>query len=121
FAILFQIRNMSRTYTQSMNNCPAFQLMMGSGGCPRMLRIVSRERGMAGWGGRIRTSVWWNQNPLPYHLATPQHGAHDAMSRAGMRRIARAGTYIMSAGPMRRCCGEVTRQKRADDSRAGPH
>ncbi len=25
-----------------------------------------------GWGGRIRTSVWWNQNPLPYHLATPQ-------------------------------------------------
>ena len=28
----------------------------------------------AGWGGRIRTSVWRNQNPLPYHLATPQHG-----------------------------------------------
>jgi hypothetical protein len=26
-----------------------------------------------GWGGRIRTSVWRNQNPLPYHLATP-HG-----------------------------------------------
>ena len=25
----------------------------------------------AGWGGRIRTSVWRNQNPLPYHLATP--------------------------------------------------
>src|SRR5271165_318568 len=25
-----------------------------------------------GWGGRIRTSVWRNQNPLPYHLATPQ-------------------------------------------------
>jgi hypothetical protein len=28
----------------------------------------------AGWGGRIRTSVWRNQNPLPYHLATPHHG-----------------------------------------------
>ena len=28
--------------------------------------------GMRGWGGRIRTSVWRNQNPLPYHLATPQ-------------------------------------------------
>jgi hypothetical protein len=27
---------------------------------------------LAGWGGRIRTSAWWNQNPLPYHLATPQ-------------------------------------------------
>ena len=25
-----------------------------------------------GWGGRIRTSVSRNQNPLPYHLATPQ-------------------------------------------------
>jgi hypothetical protein len=29
-----------------------------------------------GWGGRIRTSAWWNQNPLtmtkyyPFHLAT---------------------------------------------------
>ena len=29
---------------------------------------------MVGWGGRIRTSVWRNQNPLPYHLATPQWG-----------------------------------------------
>ena len=29
------------------------------------------ETGLAGWGGRIRTSVWRNQNPLPYHLATP--------------------------------------------------
>ena len=27
---------------------------------------------MSGWGGRIRTSEWRNQNPLPYHLATPQ-------------------------------------------------
>src|SRR5208282_1337923 len=25
-----------------------------------------------GWGGRIRTSEWRDQNPLPYHLATPQ-------------------------------------------------
>ena len=25
-----------------------------------------------GWGGRIRTSEWRNQNPLPYLLATPQ-------------------------------------------------
>jgi hypothetical protein len=25
-----------------------------------------------GWGGRDRTSVWRNQNPLPYRLATPQ-------------------------------------------------
>src|SRR5262245_27204983 len=26
----------------------------------------------AGWGARIRTWEWRNQNPLPYHLATPQ-------------------------------------------------
>jgi hypothetical protein len=26
----------------------------------------------SGWGGRIRTSVWRDQNPLPYRLATPQ-------------------------------------------------
>ena len=25
-----------------------------------------------GWGGRIRTYEWRDQNPLPYHLATPQ-------------------------------------------------
>lgn len=25
----------------------------------------------AGWGARIRTWEWRNQNPLPYHLATP--------------------------------------------------
>jgi hypothetical protein len=28
--------------------------------------------GLAGWGGRDRTSEWRNQNPLPYRLATPQ-------------------------------------------------
>src|SRR6185503_3296162 len=30
--------------------------------------------GLAGWGARIRTWEWRNQNPLPYHLATPQLG-----------------------------------------------
>ena len=33
---------------------------------------------MLGWGGRIRTSVWWNQNPLPYHLATPQYAVRES-------------------------------------------
>ena len=28
-------------------------------------------RGLPGWGGRDRTSECWNQNPVPYHLATP--------------------------------------------------
>lgn len=26
----------------------------------------------SGWGGRIRTLEWRDQNPLPYRLATPQ-------------------------------------------------
>ena len=38
----------------------------------RVSGIASPSAGMPGWGGRIRTSAWWNQNPLPYHLATPQ-------------------------------------------------
>ncbi len=35
------------------------------------------ETRLPGWGGRTRTSEWRNQNPLPYHLATPQRGSHD--------------------------------------------
>ena len=30
------------------------------------------ETGLFGWGGRDRTFECWNQNPVPYHLATPQ-------------------------------------------------
>ena len=30
---------------------------------------------VAGWGARIRTWEWRNQNPLPYRLATPQQAA----------------------------------------------
>ena len=28
---------------------------------------------LTGWGGRVRTSECRNQNPVPYHLATPQY------------------------------------------------
>ena len=34
--------------------------------------MVNRD----GWGGRIRTLEWRDQNPLPYHLATPQKFEH---------------------------------------------
>ncbi len=34
-----------------------------------------------GWGGRIRTSVWRDQNPLPYRLATPQLGNQQSARR----------------------------------------
>ena len=32
----------------------------------------SHVKGVAGWGGRIRTYDARYQKPLPYHLATPQ-------------------------------------------------
>jgi hypothetical protein len=32
----------------------------------------NRETGLVGWGARIRTWECRNQNPVPYHLATPQ-------------------------------------------------
>ena len=36
---------------------------------------ASRHICVDGWGGRIRTSEWRYQKPLPYHLATPQCAA----------------------------------------------
>src|ERR1700761_5444378 len=49
-------------------------LMRGHVGGFAAKRKRPGETGLAGWGGRIRTSEWRNQNPLPYHLATPQSG-----------------------------------------------
>ena len=40
---------------------------------------------VVGWGARIRTWGWRNQNPLPYHLATPH-------------RRAKAGAGVREAG-----------------------
>src|SRR5256885_14507522 len=34
---------------------------------------IPRRPDETGWGGRIRTSEWRDQNPPPYHLAAPQH------------------------------------------------
>src|SRR5262249_49171815 len=43
-----------------------------------------------GWGGRIRTSEWRDQNPLPYHLATPQYLTTSAPPQASAATRARA-------------------------------
>src|SRR5262249_3197686 len=40
--------------------------------------LIMAETRLVGWGARIRTWEWRNQNPLPYHLATPQY----ALTRA---------------------------------------
>ena len=39
-----------------------------------------------GWGGRTRTSEWRNQNPLPYHLATPHQAAFVVAAARGPSR-----------------------------------
>ena len=44
-----------------------------------------------GWGAWIRTREWRNQNPLPYHLATP----HFAALR---RRLARGAVIAAARG-----------------------
>ena len=39
---------------------------------PGHFLLFYKDLDWSGWGGRIRTYGWRNQNPLPYHLATPQ-------------------------------------------------
>src|SRR5215469_4758222 len=57
---------------------------------------------------RIRTSVWRNQNPLPYHLATPQSGCTTRPSRvsgatlaAGAKRRNQGGTSLVPSSDIR--------------------
>src|SRR5262249_55261254 len=44
--------------------------------------VSGTDHGPAGWGARIRTWEWRNQNPLPYHLATPHRHARKAGGRS---------------------------------------
>ena len=56
---------------------------------PARWREMSGPPEMCGWGGRIRTSAWWNQNPLPYRLATPHYAfkrADHSRDRARLQR-----------------------------------
>src|SRR5262252_11145774 len=67
--------------------------------------IARASMGWAGWGARIRTWEWRNQNPLPYRLATP-HRAANTRRRDGRTipapRVAInvAATLTRQAGPM---------------------
>ena len=45
----------------------------------------STQHANNGWGGRIRTYEWRDQNPLPYHLATPQHVNALSLATAPLR------------------------------------
>ena len=62
----------------SVSNLRARKGLRNTGPDDGYIRGSLRIPGMCGWGGRIRTSGWRNQNPLPYHLATPQHAARRA-------------------------------------------
>ena len=58
--------------------------------CRRNCSAVQKPRfcRLCGWGGRIRTSEWRYQKPLPYHLATPQCGLPSrARRRSAQYRI----------------------------------
>src|SRR5262249_8544177 len=66
-----------------------------------------------GWGARIRTWEWRNQNPLPYHLATPHRARHAASARR---------TILADASPINNGAGAVpavdlTRARRRLDCR----
>ena len=47
----------------------------------RSARVKKPVIERVGWGARIRTWEWRNQNPLPYHLATPQNARPAAGAR----------------------------------------
>src|SRR5687767_8228390 len=68
-------------------------------------------RGRAGWGARIRTWEWRNQNPLPYHLATPQRppasGGGNIMGWLGTRHW--HGAPPSGDTPRAYCCGTAAR------------
>src|SRR6266576_6051166 len=55
---------------------------LGAARSQRSVRISKN-----GWGGRDRTYECRNQNPVPYHLATPQwsFSADDVTCRANVR------------------------------------
>src|SRR5438045_25258 len=75
----------------------------GSGGGERRRSGVRTGSCRApGWGGRIRTSEWRLQRPLPYHLATPHHGlARTPLGRADhSRRAEYSGYFGFAIGPV---------------------
>src|ERR1700687_3762425 len=75
----------------------------------RCARGQSPVDGLAGWGGRIRTSAWWNQNPLPYHLATPQQTVWKAAGPPLSPRIPfRQRRSIEGGEPFQPAGGEIS-------------
>ena len=75
----------------------------------RLPRVKSSGARLPGWGGRIRTSAWWNQNPLPYHLATPQQTVWKAAGPPLSPRIPfRQRRSIEGGEPFQPAGGEIS-------------
>src|ERR1700724_1018503 len=55
-------------------------------------RVKSPCPGLAGWGGRIRTSVWWNQNLLP--------ACHIGFCGAAITELRSRGTVMGRENPI---------------------
>ncbi len=93
---------------------------------PTIHRSLKSQMGAAyrqavGWGARIRTWEWRNQNPLPYHLATPQHARNRGDHTGGQchvnaRRADTTGLSGTAALPLR--CAPVQRHFAAATTRA---
>ena len=62
------------------------------------------------WGGRDRTFAWWDQNPLPYRLATPQKKIKpetDSLYQA-LPILTDINVQIKSRGPLSSLCLQIT-------------
>jgi hypothetical protein len=71
---------------------------------------------MRGWGARIRTWGWRNQNPLPYHLATPQRAAR--LVGLGGKRADNSSGSSTPQWPQARFRLKTSRDRRRRERRA---
>src|ERR1700734_3369020 len=76
--LYWRLRDKSRQYGLGLDNFRSAETYSQSLTSRNAARISDAwkfdiETGLGGWGARIRTWEWRNQNPLPYHLATPQY------------------------------------------------
>ena len=109
--------------TPVLQGCVAALCISASAG---LVSLSIQGVGSPGWGGRIRTSAWGNQNPLPYHLATPQQsqarhpeaglgrGSPGPASNSAPRAVYRhrAGVSTAKAGFVREILLEYQRNER---------
>jgi hypothetical protein len=83
----------------------------------RYTRVQSPVDGLPGWGGRIRTSEWENQNPLPELILSKPWGFFRDAAQSGSKRLIRQATFCseLTGFPAQteRCCGGLERLRRA--------